>query len=144
MQALEKQAESYCIMVEPFMIDDMWPKCISFLENPEIGGEELASLEEAKSLCKQGFYQLWILMIDDALQGCFFTNYGEASPGKNIINVFWLCGEAAKTWVKEMDHKMCEWARANNCEHYVTTARRGFARLVPELKDSGTIYVRKV
>lgn len=144
MQILEKQSESYCIMVEPFMIEDMWPKCIHFLENPDIGGEELASLDEAKELCRQGLYQLWILMEEDELKGCFFTNFGEASPGKNIINIFWLCGDGVKTWVHAMDQKMCEWARANGCKHYVCTARKGFARLVPELKDSGTIYVREV
>lgn len=126
------------------MVDDMWPKCLPFLENPEIGDTEYDSLNDIKDFCKQEYYQLWILMENDNLSGCFLTNIGEASKNTKVVNIFYLCGEGVKIWISELDKKIVEFAKENGCRFYSCAARRGFSRLVPELKETGTLYVREI
>lgn len=137
-------AESYCIRVEDFLIDDVWERCIPFLENPEIGEIEFTSLDSVKAEVIEGNYQLWILMQDDALSGCFLTNISEVANGIKIVNIFYLSGQGVKIWIQELDDKIVEFCKENGCKFYSCTARRGFSKLVPKLEEAGTLYVRKI
>lgn len=132
----------YCIMIEPFMVDELWPKCVPFFEDPEIGDIEFSSIEECYENCRRGIYQLWILMEDDELTGCFMTNIGMASDTVKVVNIFYLSGDGVKTWIAELDKKICEFCVQNDCSFYMCSARKGFSRLVPQLKESGVLYVR--
>lgn len=134
--------ESYCIMVEQFLIDELWSKCEKFLNNPEIGEIEFADLDDLKQECKDGICQLWILMQDDELTGCFITSIGEASANVKVLTLTHLSGEGVKVWIKELDDKVSQFAKINGCKYVSITARRGFARLIPELKEAGTLYVK--
>lgn len=142
MQIIEDSGDIYCIMVEPFLVKDLWDKCLPFLENPEIGEIEFGNIDDLKQECIEGYAQLWILMRGDDLCGCFCTNFGEVDSGTNVVNIFRLSGEGAKVWIKELDKKISEFAIANNCKFYLCTARKGFARYVPELKEAGTLFVK--
>lgn len=126
------------------MIDELWPKCLPFLENPDIGDIEFVSLEDLKQECKELKAQLWILMEDDELKGCFLTNIGYLSDKVKVVNIFHLCGDGVKVWVDHMDRTMIDYARQNGCSYYLTTARKGFSRLVPALKESGVLYAREI
>lgn len=141
---MEQQKTPYCIRVEPFMVNDMWPKCLHFLENPDIGDIEFTSLDDLKEECKELKAQLWILMEDDELKGCFLTNIGYLSDKVKVVNIFHLCGDGVKVWVDHMDKTMVDYAKENGCKFYLTTARRGFSRLVPALKESGVLYAREI
>ncbi len=142
MQTAEKIATPYCIKVDPFMIDKIWSKCKPFLENPEIGDVEYTSTEEMKELCKSEEYQLWILMEDEKLTGCFLTNIGEVASGVKMVNLFCLSGGGLKVWIDELDEKVTKFARQNGCIGYSCVARTGFSKFVPELKKLGDFFFR--
>lgn len=142
--AQESHNEAYCIRVEPFMINDLWDKCLPFLENPDIGDIEYSSTEQIKEDCFSGDTQLWILMKGDELVGCFLTNIGVASDTVNIVNIFNLSGTSIESWIKELDRKIVEFCQENSCKYYSYVGRPGFKRYVPELISPGVFYLREV
>ena len=144
MQTASTAPEIHCIMVEPFMVDAMWEKCLPFIENPELGDIEYMSPGELKQECLAGYAQLWILMLGDDLVGCFCTNFGEASSTVKVCNIFNLAGSGAKLWSKALDEKIAGFAQSHGCSAYMCVTRKGFARLVPELKEAGALFVRKL
>jgi len=139
----EKLPEIDCIMVEDFMIDAIWPKVLPFLNKNPQNDFDLYDIAEVKTQCKDNLWQLWLLMQDEKIVGCFCTNVGEDST-KRIVNVFNLIGENSRLWVKALDSKICEFARLNGCSHYFAAARDGFRRFVPELKEVGKMYIRRL
>lgn len=143
-ELLDLKEEVYCIRVEPFMVSELWSKCLPFLENPEIGSLEYSSIEELKKCCLDETYQLWILMERDKLSGCFLTNIGVISDNINIVNIFNLSGSGIRFWIKELDQKISEFCKENNCKFYSYIGRDGFSRFVPELNKVGTYYLREV
>lgn len=144
MEALKKYIQPYCIRVEPFMVPSMWSKCLPFLENPDIGDIEYSSLDEVKKDCLEGTTQLWILMKEDDLVGCFLTNVGVASDSVNIVNIFNLSGKDIEVWIKELDDRIVQFCKENNCKYYSYVGRPGFKKYVPELKSPGVFYLREV
>lgn len=142
--AQKSDNKAYCIKVEPFMVIEMWDKCLPFLENPEIGQIEYTSPEELKRNCLDETYQLWILMEGDKLTGCFLTNIGVVSDEINIVNIFNLSGSGVRVWIKELDEKIVKFCQENGCKFYSYIGREGFAKLVPELKQTGVHYLREV
>lgn len=135
---------AYCIRVDPFMIDGIWDRCLPFLQNPDIGDIEFLSSEESKKSCIDGEAQLWILMQEDELVGCFLTNIGVVSEGTNIVNIFNLSGTGIESWIKELDRKIVEFCKENNCKYYSYVGRPGFKRYVPELNSPGVFYLREI
>jgi hypothetical protein len=138
----EESQEIDCLRVEPYLVDGMWGKCSKFLENPDIGDIEFSTTEELKEECKNGHAQLWAIAKGEEVIGAFCTNFGEATSSVNVCNIYYLSGEGAKVWSKIIDKKVSDFAKENNCSYYMCVARKGFARLVPQLKEAGTLFVR--
>ena len=134
----------YCIIVQPFMIDEMWDKCLPFLENPDIDELEFDDLDELREQCKRTESQLWIIMLDDDLKGCFITTLGEHSSGIKVINMSYFSGEGIRLWADTVDKAMIEFGIKNNCRYYSFIGRRGFSKMVPALKESGVLYLRDI
>jgi hypothetical protein len=83
-------------------------------------------------------------MNGDEVVGAFCTNIGEEASGNRNVNIFNLVGEGARNWTRIMDAKVTEFALQNGCKHYFTSARKGFLRYAPDLKEVGTIYAKKI
>lgn len=138
----EESQEIDCLRVEPYLVDGIWEKCSKFLENPDIGDIEFNTPEELKEECIKGYAQLWMIAKGEEVIGAFCTNFGEAASNVNVCNIYYLSGEGAKVWSKIIDKKVSDFAKENGCSYYMCVARKGFARLVPQLKEAGTLFVR--
>lgn len=139
----EQSPDIDCIMVDDFMVDAIWPKVEPIFKKYPPNDFDVYELDEVHEKCSEGLWQLWLLMKDEMIVGCFCTNIGQDVNNK-IVNVFNLVGSDSRHWVKKIDEKICDFVRLNGCKHYFAAARDGFRRYVPELKEVGKMYIRRV
>jgi hypothetical protein len=132
-----------CIQIESFMVDALWNKVEPFLKLSPSNGFDVYSLETVRENCKQDIWQLWMIVFDEEIIGCFCTNITDEFDYR-IVNCFNLVGKDGRTWAKALDKKICQFAINNGCIGYAAFLRDGVKRIIPELKEVGKMYIRKL
>jgi len=128
-----------CIMIPLDMIDIVWDKCAPFLQKAFISPIAVYDLGDIYTNCLKGNWQLWMLLIDEQLVGCFITVLMIESRAK-ILNILNLGAEGMKYWKDSIQHKITAFAKKHDCISIQAVARKGFSRIVPEIVEIGTIY----
>ncbi len=78
-----------------------------------------------------GATQLWCVWDGQSIKAVVGTSLGETPSGMKLATVDYLSGLQLARWVHLLD-EIEEWARNNGCELIEMSARKGFAKHLPD------------
>ena len=78
-------------------------------------------------------WQLWLIGNDSGVLACLGTQINFRDDGQKAFCVTFLSGSDMKSWLHLLED-LEKWALAQGCIRSTITARKGFARMLPDYR----------
>lgn len=85
------------------------------------------TLEEVADHLVKTTFQLWAIVQDERVVGCFLTSVDE-----DAVVVFGLGGDGLPDWIEQIDFVGEQWARENGVPKIRFAGRKAYQRVLPK------------
>lgn len=120
----------------------VWPLVVGYVEPViELAGGAYSTADTLAEI-QTTDTQLWVAMVDGELKGCVISRIVK-HPQLSELFCLVVGGEHVEDWGEPMFARLEEFARAKGCARIEGVGRRGWARVLPGMKEVASL-MRKV
>ena len=129
------------ILTHPESIENNWKAIEPFIQRVvDEGFGEVSVFNIFSRLMNGKELLLCALTEDDVLQSICILAVVEFETGKRALEMPYIAGSDLYSWVKDGFETIKEIARLMNCTHIRGAGRKGWNKVLPELKVIRTVY----
>ena len=125
------------LYVAPEQVDDAWPAVEYWIEDALKRSGNLYLPEDIREECKRNAMQLWLVAHEHNIKAVVVTCVIEY-PRKKICQILICTGEGREHW-QEMIALLEGWAKENGCDVMRPIARKGWARLLKDYRQTHVV-----
>lgn len=127
-------------IVQPKMVDMIWPKVEAFLQKVVDISHEEVTLDGIYSRLCSGEEAIIVVLNGNSIVGCCVIGISEFETGKRVLQMPYCGGIGMKDWIKDGFELVKQIAFEQNCTHIRGCGRTGWDRVLPDLVKIRTVY----